>query len=213
MNTRVLPWFEDEDPRDVTRWATAALIVVALHLAAIAAYVYVHRPDTIDDDETAITIDIAPGEDQLEVAPVLERKLPDVEKPPPDTSEAVAEPPPPPKIEQQPPTPPRPAVSKGGNPHIVAEWERSLTRHLEKFKRYPSGAQSRGEEGLVLLRFSVDRTGRVLAHQIAQSSGYPELDAEVMSMIERAQPLPPFPPTMAEPELDQLIVPIRFSLR
>jgi len=46
--------------------------------------------------------------------------------------------------------------------------------------------------------FSVDRTGRVMAHQIVRSSGHPELDHEVMAMIERAQLLPPFPASMPE---------------
>jgi protein TonB len=209
---RALPWFEDEDPRDLRRWVMAAFIVVAIHLSAIAAYVYVHRPDDTDDDAPAITIDIAPGESAVEQQAVAEvpQQQP-IEKPPPDASEAAPEPPPPPKVEE-PPTPAKPALQKGGAPHVASEWERSLTQHLQKFKRYPGGAQSRGEEGLVLLRFSVDRNGHVLAHDIAQSSGHPDLDAEVMRMIERAQPLPPFPVSMAEAELDELIVPIRFSL-
>jgi periplasmic protein TonB len=45
-----------------------------------------------------------------------------------------------------------------------------------------------------------------------RSSGHPELDKEVVSMIERAQPLPPFPPSMPQEKLD-LTVTIRFSLR
>jgi periplasmic protein TonB len=52
----------------------------------------------------------------------------------------------------------------------------------------------------------------VLAHNIARSSGYADLDNEVMAMIMRAQPLPPFPANMAQPRID-LTVPIRFSLR
>jgi TonB family protein len=62
------------------------------------------------------------------------------------------------------------------------------------------------------VEFSVDRNGRVLAHEIVRSSGHPELDKEVISTIERAQPLPAFPPSMPEEKLD-LTVPIRFSLR
>lgn len=213
MIAGALPWFEDNDPRDVIRWVAAALLVIAIHLSAIAGYIYIHQPDETDDDSPAITIDIAPGDSPVEqqaVAPAP-KPPPEVEKPPPDTPEVVPEPPPPPKIEQ-PPAQEQPSLTRGGAPHIATEWERSLTQHLQKFKRYPSGAQARGEEGLVLLRFSVDRSGRVLAHQIAQSSGHPDLDAEVMSMIERAQPLPPFPPSMTEAVLDQLVVPIRFSL-
>ena len=51
-----------------------------------------------------------------------------------------------------------------------------------------------------------------LAHGIARSSGYADLDNEVMAMIMRAEPLPPFPETMPQTRID-LTVPIRFSLR
>jgi TonB family protein len=64
----------------------------------------------------------------------------------------------------------------------------------------------------VRLRVTIDRTGNVLDRQIVSSSGYPELDEAVMSMVERTQPLPPFPSTMPERSLD-LSVPIRFSIQ
>jgi protein TonB len=104
-----------------------------------------------------------------------------------------------------------PARIKGGAPRVEPSWQTSLIKHLQQYKRYPSDAQSRGEEGVVQLSFSVDRSGHVLSRQVVRSSGYPELDAEVMAMIERAQPLPPFPAAMPQPKLD-LTVPIRFSL-
>ena len=84
-------------------------------------------------------------------------------------------------------------------------------RHLQQYKRYPSEAQSRGDQGVVLLGFSVDRNGHVLSRRIVHSSGHADLDDEVMAMIDRAQPLPPFPRSMPEEKLD-LTVPIRFSL-
>jgi protein TonB len=83
---------------------------------------------------------------------------------------------------------------------------------LQRFKRYPPEAQSRSEQGVVLLGFTLDRTGHVLSHRIARSSGYADLDNEVTAMITRAQPLPPFPATMTQPSID-LMVPIHFSLR
>jgi periplasmic protein TonB len=85
-------------------------------------------------------------------------------------------------------------------------------RQLQRFQRYPLEAQSRNEQGVVLLGFTLDRDGHVLAHSIARSSGYTDLDNEVMAMIMRAQPLPPFPASMSQPRID-LTVPIRFSLR
>jgi protein TonB len=91
-------------------------------------------------------------------------------------------------------------------------WQADLVRHLQQYKRYPEGAQAKHEQGVVLLGFSVDRNGRVLARRVVQSSGHADLDQEVMEMVMRAQPLPAFPPSMTQTEL-ALTVPIRFSLR
>lgn len=221
MTALTLPWFEDEDPRDLRRWAIAAAVVLGVHLAAVGAYVYLHQPDQIGDDTSPITVELTPSDDtidQPEIAPVPEQQQKQVEEPPPppDTSQAVIaptqEPPPQPVQETRPPAPAVPARVKGGAPRVEPAWQTALVRHLQQYKRYPSEAQSRGEEGVVMLSFSVDRSGRVLAHQIVRSSGHRELDNEVMSMIERAQPLPAFPASMPEAKLD-LTVPIRFSLR
>jgi periplasmic protein TonB len=222
MTALTLPWFEDEDPRELRRWAIAAAIVLGVHLGGVGLYAYLHQPDEIGDETSPITIDLTPSDDtidQPEIAPVPESQPKTVDQPPPpppETSEAVMEPqePPPPQPVQEtrPPSPAVPARVKGGAPRIAPSWQTELVRRLEQYKRYPSDAQSRGVEGVVMLSFSVDRNGRVLAHDIVRSSGHPELDKEVVSMIERAQPLPPFPPSMPEDKLN-LTVPIRFSLR
>ena len=94
MNARVLSrfemsWLEDSDPRDLRRWIMAAAIVVAIHLAAIAAYVFIHEPDEIGDDVTPISVEMSPSDDtvdQPEVAPVPEEQQKQVEQPPPGAS-------------------------------------------------------------------------------------------------------------------------------
>src|SRR5579863_9462989 len=125
MTASSLTWFDDDDPRDLRRWVFAALVVLGIHLAAVAAYVYVHRPDEIGDDTTPIAVDFSPTDDtvdQPEVMPVPEQPPPQAEKPPPPPPppppepQAVAAPetpPPPPKVEEQkpPPTPAMPARS------------------------------------------------------------------------------------------------------
>jgi protein TonB len=77
-----------------------------------------------------------------------------------------------------------------------------VIKHLQHYKRYPSEALSRSEGGVVLLSFSLDRKGYVLAHHIARSSGCADLDNEVMDMIMRAEPLPAFPANMPQAQLD-----------
>ncbi|OYR10314.1 tonB family C-terminal domain protein [Brucella grignonensis] len=39
--------------------------------------------------------------------------------------------------------------------------------HLERRKKYPSGAKSRREEGVVYVRFRIDDTGKVLSASLA----------------------------------------------
>ena len=220
MTDLTLPWFEDEDPRDLRRWAIAAAIVFGIHAGAVGGYVFLHRPDEIGDANAPLAIDLAPSDDtidQPEIAPVPEEQSKQVEEPPPpEPSQAVVAPieePPPRPIEQpKPPTPAVPARVKGGALRVEPGWQTALVRHLQQYKRYPSDAQARGEEGVVQLSFTVDRSGHVLSREIARSSGHRELDNEVMSMIEREQPLPPFPASMPQAKLD-LTVPIRFSLQ
>ena len=221
MTALALPRFEDDDPRDLRRWAIAAAIVFAIHAGAVGGYVFFHRPDEIGDANAPLAFDLAPSDDtidQPEIAPVPEEQPKQVEEPPPppEPSQAVVappdEPPPQPIEERKPPTPAVPARVKGGALRVEPSWQTALVRHLQQYKRYPSDAQSRGEEGVVQLSFTVDRSGHVLNREIARSSGHRELDNEVMSMIERAQPLPPFPASMPQAKLD-LTVPIRFSLQ
>ena len=120
---------------------------------------------------------------------------------------------PPEKVQDSPPPAPVTAQRvKGGAPKVEPSWQTNLMRQLQRFKRYPALAQSRKEEGVVLLSFSLDRSGHVLAHSIARSSGHADLDNEVLAMIMRAEPLPPFPESMSQTQID-LTVPIRFSLR
>lgn len=239
MSVLLPPWFEDQGPRDVVRWAGAAVLVFGLHATAVAFYLAWHQPEVeIGDDAPVVTVDLAPIEStpdavERDVAPAPEtmiesKPVPEeqkeekpteevkIEQPPPDESEAVI-----PEPEQKPlhqveePRPPAPMTAqkvKGGAPRIEPSWESSLVERLQHYKRYPSEAQSRNEQGVVLLSFSLDRTGHVLTRHIARSSGYADLDEEVMAMVKRAEPLPPFPDSMPQPQLD-LTVPIRFSLR
>jgi periplasmic protein TonB len=52
----------------------------------------------------------------------------------------------------------------------------------------------------------------VLAAALERGSGHADLDEEVLALIRRADPLPPFPPDLAQDRLE-LVVPVQFSLR
>jgi protein TonB len=237
MSMSALSWHDDRSPRELARWAIAGTIVLGVHAGALIYLLAVHEPDIVGSNMDVVTVELAPidstpdaVEQDLAPAPetmVESNPLPDLPKPqepkeevklerPPD--EAPAEIPlpvekPPEKVQDSPPPAPVTAQRvKGGAPKVEPSWQTNLMRQLQRFKRYPASAQSRKEEGVVLLSFSLDRSGRVLAHSIARSSGHADLDNEVMAMIMRAEPLPPFPESMSQTQID-LTVPIRFSLR
>jgi protein TonB len=97
------------------------------------------------------------------------------------------------------------------SPEASAGYRALLSAWLESHKRYPDAARQRGEEGRAVLRFSVDRSGRVLDFAVTSSSGYPDIDQSVEEMM-RGATLPPFPVGMPQPQM-QVSVTIRFSLR
>lgn len=73
--------------------------------------------------------------------------------------------------------------------------------------RYPSLARRRGEEGRVLLRLTVNATGRVEAVSVARSSGYELLDQEAQRTVARWR--------FQSPPTERMVaqIPITFRLR
>jgi periplasmic protein TonB len=98
------------------------------------------------------------------------------------------------------------------NPDAVPNWKSQVAARLERFKRYPSEAQARGEQGVTQLAFSVDRAGGVHGARIVRSSGSGALDHATLSLIERAAPLPPPPPEITGTQI-AISVPIRYRIR
>lgn len=104
---------------------------------------------------------------------------------------------------------PTPAPAPAG-PVVSAGYRTALSAWLESHKRYPDSARSRGEEGRAVLHFRVDRSGRLLNFAVAQSTGYPDLDAAINDMM-RGASLPPFPADMTASDVE-VTVTIRFGL-
>jgi protein TonB len=106
---------------------------------------------------------------------------------------------------------PTPVPAPVPSPEAIAGYRALLGAWLETHKRYPETARQRGEEGHAVLRFLVDRSGRVADYAVISSSGYPDRDQSVEEMM-RGATLPPFPAGMTQPRME-VSVTIRFSLR
>jgi len=94
----------------------------------------------------------------------------------------------------------------------VTRWESLLAAHIEHFKRYPTEARSRGEQGTAKVAFTIDHEGRLLGSRIVQTSGSTALDQETLAMLTRAQPMPRPPDHVSNADLT-FIVPVRFNIR
>ena len=160
--------------------------------------------------------------------PMVAAPKPDVVLPPPQPRAVTRPRPRPPKLRppQRPPEPapvqaaPEPLTPLVAAPAQVAPsvaappaatWDSLLGAHLARFRRYPPEAERRGLKGVAVMRFSVDRTGRIVGATLVRSSGHDLLDEEAVAWLQRAQPLPAPPPERAAPL--QITVPLSFTLR
>ena len=125
---------------------------------------------------------------------------PSPENPPVDTPSNVQHQNP--ALADLPPSEPDPALDV---------WEHGVLEKLAVLKRYPANALRAGQRDTVMVRFVVDRAGKVLSAEIARSRGFAPLDEEARKLLLRASPLPALP-SGAEEEM-QFVIPIAFSLR
>jgi periplasmic protein TonB len=101
-----------------------------------------------------------------------------------------------------------PSAGSGASPSVSpATWKSELVAHLNRYKRYPSGAASTGTASVA---FTIARSGKVLSARLIGSSGNPALDAEAISLPRRASPVPAPPPDFGGAILT-LTVPIHFG--
>ncbi len=106
--------------------------------------------------------------------------------------------------------PPAPVRAPAPASAITPGYRELLSEWLERHKRYPASARDNGEEGRAVLHFVVERSGRVANFAVVESTGHPDLDAALETMM-RGATLPPFPAGMDEPSIS-VSVAIRFSL-
>lgn len=176
-------------------------------------------------DHTTLPDDPLPPMPETNSDAVLQKPLRGADQPEPDNAEKTKSEQPPGKLPPAPATTAAPRLApsdvkiavaprNGGaaNTDGVESWKDRLLARLQHSKRYPSAARARQEHGIAVLTVVVDRDGHVLERGIAKSTGYAELDQEVLALAKRAEPLPAFPPAMTQNSV-RLNVPIRFSLQ
>jgi len=104
-----------------------------------------------------------------------------------------------------------PAIGTGETARRVrATWQKELIAHLDKHKRYPADRSQKSAE--IQIRFTLDRTGRVLATNIEKSSGDTAFDEAALAMVRRSDPVPAPPPLIADEGLS-FTLPVIFRIK
>ncbi len=112
-----------------------------------------------------------------------------------------------------PPTAPARATADAlpGNPDDVRNYLAAVMRQLNRYKTYPRALKKARIEGTVVIQFTIDHDGQLLASAVQQGSGQADLDRAALDMLARANPLPAIPDFMNRDEL-ALAIPVEYSL-
>jgi protein TonB len=103
-----------------------------------------------------------------------------------------------------------PPVPVQAGPVVDAGWARAVSAWLDAHRAYPPEARRRGEQGKVLLRFTVDRTGKVQHVEVVTGSGSSRLDSAALNLL-RSAALPPFVPSMTSEQIT-ITMPVDYGL-
>jgi periplasmic protein TonB len=90
---------------------------------------------------------------------------------------------------------------------VRVTWQKELLAHLDKHKKYPSDRIQKTAR--ILLSLELDRMGRVVSVGVVESSGDEAFDEAARAMVQRASPVPPPPPLVADESLT-FTLPVNF---
>lgn len=107
------------------------------------------------------------------------------------------------------------SITPGNDPRAKkqeADYFALVSAHLNRRKTYPAEARQARQQGVVTVRFTVDRAGSVSGVSIKRGSGHELLDRATLDLLQRVAPLPRMPSSMQRDSVT-LSLPIDYSLR
>jgi protein TonB len=145
-------------------------------------------PEEVKPDELRDVI--ASAESTVEQQVVKTDEPPPLkEPPPPETIQAQAQPEQVAVITQQ----SSGEAKSGGNAKMLGLYLGKINHHVQRAKINPRSAKS----GTVVMRFTIDVSGKLLSKEVAKSSGSKVLDDAARAALDRAAPFPPIPPEVS----------------
>jgi protein TonB len=221
-------------------WGTAGAIALAAHAVVAGLVLALARPHEAVPPEPVMLVELPPlaapapravaaeqPQPQAQprastlpappvAVPVVRAPLPanPVTLPPPAPEPVRVAPAPAPVAAPAPASAPATSAAPGDPRARKAELDyfSLVSAHLNRHKSYPPEAKRAREEGVVTVRFTIDRDGNVSGAAIRRSSGHDLLDAATLDLLRRVAPLPKMPPTMLRDSVT-ISLPIEYALK
>jgi periplasmic protein TonB len=220
------------------QWTGAAAVALALHVACGLALLMTGRIAMPPVPEPVMIVELPPlpaapepvaretvepvaQPVQAAPVPVPQIQAPVVAAPLPRDPVVVPQPVVQPRAVEAPAAPPAPRpvaaapteapVSDARAKKQEADYYALLSAHLNRKKIYPAEAKRARQQGVVAVRFTVDRSGGVSNSAIRRSSGHAILDQATLALMQRVSPLPAFPRSMPQASVS-ITLPIQYSL-
>ncbi len=95
---------------------------------------------------------------------------------------------------------------------VLQGYSRGIQRKIAARKKYPKKARRRGEEGLIIVQFTVLKSGKIRDLLLVSATPYAELNEAALNAVRRAVPFPSFPDEIGEDFL-VLELPFRFEIK
>ncbi len=226
---------------DTRNWSFAGGLALALHLCAAVLLLLWANPIQLPIIEPTILIELPPLTDMpatpaaapqsasekqptpLPTQPAIAQKTPSTPPVAQSVNVTPAQATPSPIAAATPPisTPVAaaqsfaPVVTQASDPRAKkqeADYFSLISAHLNRKKTYPAEAKQARQQGIVTVRFTIDRNGGISNTSIKRSSGHALLDEATLALLLRVAPLPRMPASMQHDSVT-IALPIEYSLR
>jgi len=177
-------------------------------------------------DAPEVVAAVPPPEETVVAKALEEKPAPKpVKKPPPERKPIERKPPPRREVAEQRAAPSTPrqgqasssredtgGAAAAADPNAFNRYAAQLAAALRSRLRYPEAARSQGISGVATVRFTMQRSGRIVTASLVRGTGHLILDHAALATAAPGTSLPPAPDAVPQQQFT-FVVPLRFNLR
>lgn len=103
-------------------------------------------------------------------------------------------------------------AAASADPNVINRYAAQLAAALRNRLRYPDAARRQGVSGVATIRFTMQRSGRIVSASLVRSTGNTILDEAALATAAPGTALPAAPDALPQQQLT-FTVPLRFNIR